>query len=145
MGFDFKLIFQDSEESYPENLPVEEIATYLAKLKADSIANHLKSDNEIILTCDTTVICEGVSYEKPKDRSDAVSILKALSGKTHYVMTAVCLKSLNNEILFSEKTYVSFMPLTDEEIDYYIDNYAPYDKAEPMLFRNGSDLTKSKK
>jgi septum formation protein len=129
MGLDFRLVYQDIDESYPAGLPVEDIAPYLAKLKAEAISDHLKSDNELILTCDTTVICAGRSYEKPLDAADATRILKALSGKTHQVMTAVCLKGLKKEILFSEITEVTFMELSEVEIAYYIAHYSPYDKA----------------
>lgn len=142
MGFNFRLVFQDVYEIYPVDIPVDEIAPYLAKLKAKAIYDQLKNDNEIILTSDTTVICEGKSYEKPKNAADAKRILRELSGKTHYVMTSVCLKSLEKEVLFSEKTFVTFLELDDEEIDYYVENYRPYDKAGAYAIQEWIGLNK---
>jgi septum formation protein len=145
MGFDYTLIQQDTEESYPADLDVEEIAPYLARLKANSISGILREKNEIILTCDTTVICEGKSYEKPIDRDDAIRILSALSGKTHYVMTAVSLRGINVEIEFTEKTFVSLMPMSIEEIIYYIDHYQPFDKAGAYAIQEWIGLNKISK
>lgn len=145
MGFDYRLVFQDIDETYPKEIPVEEIAAYLAKLKADALTHELQREDDVILTSDTTVICEGQSYEKPIDAADAYRILKSLSGKTHFVMTAVCLKSLKSEVIFSEKTFVTFMELTDVEIRYYIDNFAPYDKAGAYAIQEWIGLNKIEK
>jgi septum formation protein len=145
MGFDYTLIQQDTDESYPADLDVEEIAPYLARLKANSIIGILREKNEIILTCDTTVICEGKSYEKPIDRDDAIRILSALSGKTHYVMTAVSLRGINVEIEFTEKTFVTLMPMSMEEIIYYIDYYQPFDKAGAYAIQEWIGLNKISK
>jgi septum formation protein len=145
MGFEYTLVHQDSDERYPDELAVDEIALYLSRLKADSIVEMLKEKNEIILTCDTTVICDGKSYEKPQDREDAIRILSALSGKTHCVMTAVCLRGLERHVEFVEKTYVSFMPMTFDEICFYIDHFQPYDKAGAYAIQEWVGLNKISK
>ncbi len=142
MGFDFRLVHQDIDEGYPHDLPAEEIAPFLAHEKAKAVSGFLKDETEIILTCDTTVICEGTSYEKPLDRDDAIRILSALSGKTHYVMTAVCLLGLDWKAEFSEKTFVTFMPITQDEICFYVDTFKPYDKAGAYAIQEWIGLNK---
>ena len=142
MGFEYTLIRQDTDESYPADLDVEEIAPYLARLKADSIVEMLKENNEILLTCDTTVICEGKSYEKPTDREDAIRILSALSGKTHTVMTAVSLRGISVKVEFTEKTYVTLMPISLDEMSFYIEQYKPYDKAGAYAIQEWIGLNK---
>lgn len=142
MGFDFRLVHQDIDESYPEDMPAEEIALYLARLKALAIAEQLKNENEVIITCDTTVICEGKSYEKPKDAEDAARILRALSGKAHQVMTAVCIMGMKGEMSFNDITTVYFADLSEAEIDYYITHYAPYDKAGAYAIQEWIGLNK---
>ena len=85
--------------------------------------------NDLLITADTTVIVEGKILGKPKDYSDAFQMLRLLSGKTHLVVTGVCLRSLEKTVSFSVKTEVSFSALDDEEIRFYIENYKPFDKA----------------
>ena len=127
-GFSFDIRIKSIEEVYPSDLPVEEIAPYLAKQKAQAAFELLK-EGEILLTADSVVILDGKVYEKPKDRTDAVRILQDLSGKTHKVITGVCLKSMQKEVSFSGESLVSMETLTEEEINFYIDQYQPYDKA----------------
>jgi len=145
MGFDYTLVHQDIDESYPDDLNVVEIAAYLARLKADAIAGMIKEKNEILLTCDTTVICDGKSYEKPTDKEDAIRILCALSGKTHTVMTAVSLKGINIHVEFAEKTYVTLLPMTLDEMSFYIDHYKPFDKAGAYAIQEWIGLNKISK
>jgi septum formation protein len=129
MGFDYKLVFQDIEESYPEDLPVEQIAEYLALRKGEALKSKLEFSYQVILTSDTTVVCEGKSYEKPIDFEDAKRILLALSAKVHQVITAVSLISLGRKISFSEVTDVHFEEISEKEAEFYIENFKPYDKA----------------
>lgn len=119
---------KEVDEIYPDDIPKKEVAAYLAKLKADAFTEELK-DNDIVITSDTTVVLENVIYGKPKDRNDAIAILKKLSGKQHEVITGVCLKSSKKELVFSCTTKVYFKVLTLQEIEYYIDTFKPYDKA----------------
>ena len=86
-------------------------------------------ENEILITADTIVICGGRIFGKPADRAEAVSMLKTLAGKTHEVITSVTIRSCSEKDTFSDTASVRFGDLDDEEIDYYIDRYRPYDKA----------------
>ena len=124
----FEIRTKDTEEYYPANTPVREVPVYLAQLKANAMLEELRAD-EILLTADTIVLLDGKIYGKPTDFDDAVSILMSLSGQTHEVITGVCLKSLEKEIVFSETTKVTFKELNIEEIKYYVEIFTPYDKA----------------
>ena len=116
------------EEIYPADLPAEEVAPYLSALKASAYIGLPKGD-EIIVTADTVVVCEGLILGKPKDREDAVAMLKMLSGKTHKVVTGVTLMSERRTVTFSETTLVTFDALSDSMIETYVDRYRPFDKA----------------
>lgn len=124
--FEVKLI--DIEETYPENLHAEEIPLHLAKQKADAYDN-IMQDNTLVITADTIVWLDGKVLGKPTDRADAKLMLETLSGRTHKVITGVCIKTKEKSKTFYTITEVSFSVLDEEEIDYYLDNYAPYDKA----------------
>lgn len=119
---------KEVEEVYPLSIPKKEVAAYLAKLKADAFNEDLKK-NDIVITADTIVVLNYKIYGKPKDRKDAIEILQTLSGKQHEVITGVCLKSATKELVFSSATKVYFKTLSQEEIEYYVDTYKPYDKA----------------
>jgi septum formation protein len=129
LDVDFEIWSTNHEdESYPDDLPVEQVPTYLAKHKASFFTERL-SNETILITCDTVVVCNGNVLGKPVDYADAVAILKQLSGNKHTVITGVCLSTASKSNCFSSFTYVYFRHLTDEEIDYYIERYKPYDKA----------------
>lgn len=116
------------KEQYPEDLPAEEVAGYLARLKADAYRKIIK-ENELIITADTVVVCEGEVMGKPKDAEEAHRMLRKLSGKTHQVMTGVAVMTVDRLESFISETDVVFGELTDEEIEYYVENYQPFDKA----------------
>lgn len=116
------------EEICPPSIMAEEAGWYISRLKAEKYPKELQ-DNDLLITADTLVILDEVIYGKPKDRQDAINILKKLSGKTHKVITGVTLKTKNTIQSFSEVTDVTFRSLSEEEIIYYVDNFAPYDKA----------------
>jgi len=129
LDVDFEIWSTNHEdESYPNDLPVEQVPTYLAKHKASFFTERLSNDT-ILITCDTVVVCNGNVLGKPVDLADAVAILKQLSGNRHTVITGVCLSTANKSSCFSSFTDVYFRHLTDEEIEYYIERYKPYDKA----------------
>ncbi len=129
LGLDFKVkIKKGLEENYPENLKAEEIPVFLSKQKADAYKNEL-DENTLLITADTIVWCENKVLGKPKDYNEAVNILSSLSGKKHIVITGVCLTTQEKQKTFFATTEVFFKELTAEEIDYYITNYKPYDKA----------------
>jgi septum formation protein len=124
----FEVRLKEVDEIYPETLQGAEITDYLAELKASALDETL-SDDEILITSDTIVWHEGKALGKPKDKDDAFDMIKSLSGKTHEVITSVCIKNAGNSETFNETTKVTFNPLTDEEIAYYLEEYKPYDKA----------------
>ncbi|OFY59221.1 MAG: septum formation protein Maf [Bacteroidetes bacterium GWF2_41_9] len=128
MGIDFEIVFKDFDESYPEGLTGAEIAGYVAEKKAMVFAGKL-SDNEIVITADTIVWCGGRVLGKPVDANDAINMLQEISGKVHEVITGVSLLSSGINVTFTESTRVTFVEMSDAEIRYYVDKYAPYDKA----------------
>jgi len=124
----FEVRLKEVEEIYPETLQGAEITDYLAELKASALEETL-SEDEILITSDTIVWHERKALGKPKDKEDAFVMLKSLSGKTHEVITSVCIKNADKSETFNETTRVTFNILTDEEISYYLEEYKPYDKA----------------
>ncbi|PKQ64975.1 septum formation protein Maf [Labilibaculum filiforme] len=128
LGLTFEIRTKEIEEIYPEGLTPEQIPVYLAELKAKAFEKELTS-KELVITADTIVCVNGWILGKPKDREDAVKMLNALSNQSHQVISGVCLMSNEKKLSFSTTTNVHFKALSDEEIDYYIDNYKPYDKA----------------
>jgi len=125
---DFEIRNKEVAEIYPIDIIASEVASFLAKLKASAFEGELNY-KEILITSDTTVVLDNVVYGKPKDFNDAISILQKLSGNKHQVITGVCLKSKNKELIFSNTTNVYFKKLSLEEITFYIEKYKPYDKA----------------
>lgn len=128
LDVDFEIQLKDIEEIYPDHLQAEEITNFLAKLKASAFALNL-DDNDILITSDTIVWLNNKALGKPKDYDDAFEMLSEMSGKTHKVITSVCLKTIDKEIVFYEETLVTFTTLSSDEIKYYLDNYEPFDKA----------------
>lgn len=129
LGLPFEVrVLEGIDESYPHNLPVSEVALYIAGLKADAYRTTMASD-ELIITADTVVIFGDMILGKPQDEADACHMLRRLSGCTHQVMTGVCLLTEKKERRFAVTTDVTFKLLTDEEIQYYVSHYKPYDKA----------------
>lgn len=126
-GFTFTTEKPDVDESFPPELPVDQVARYLAEKKAEYFRLTIK--NEIVLTADTVVIIGNRIINKPQDRADALAMLTALSGQTHQVMTGVCILSKEKEESFDDVTDVTFQKLDQKEIAYYVDTYKPYDKA----------------
>jgi septum formation protein len=128
LGLDFEIRLKNIEEVFPETLIAEEITNYLAELKANAFEGEL-NEKDILVTSDTIVWHNKKALGKPKDYADAFQILKSLSNETHDVITSVCFKTTEKTITFHETTKVTFNPLSDEAIDYYIENFKPYDKA----------------
>jgi septum formation protein len=128
MGLDFVIRTQDSEETYPEDFPLEDVAAYLATQKAQVLLNTL-TENELLICSDTAVIVENQFLAKPIDREEAIKMLSILSGKTHKVITGVSLSTISNQWSFSDTTLVTFSTLSPNEIAFYVDHFKPYDKA----------------
>jgi septum formation protein len=127
-GFTFTVEKPEVEESFPVNLPVDQVARYLANKKAEYFRPGLKG-NQVIVTADTVVILNDRIINKPANRAEAIYMLSRLSGNTHQVMTGVCILSAEKEMSFDDTTLVTFRKLTREEIEFYVDTHKPYDKA----------------
>ena len=125
--FEVKIIDID-EENYPHQLVGVDIPMYLAEKKADAYLESM-NENTLLITADTIVWHEGRVFGKPKDKADATRMLKALSGKTHEVITGVCVCTLSKRKVFHVISEVRFARLLPQEIEYYLNNYQPYDKA----------------
>ncbi|MDP4619526.1 MAG: Maf family nucleotide pyrophosphatase [Sediminibacterium sp.] len=130
----FEVIVSDSDETYPATMDLNEVPVYIAKNKAQAvyekiILSYPQHSNKNIVAADTIVVLEGNVLGKPANKAEAIASLTALSGKTHRVITGVVLRYQDKEYSFSETTLVTFNTLTLAQIEYYIENYKPYDKA----------------
>lgn len=127
IGYEIKNL-PDIEETYPETLWKEEIPVYLAKLKAEAYKK-LMNEKTLLITADTIVWLEEKVYGKPENEADAKTMLQTLSGKTHEVITGVCLTTQTKQKAFFAVSKVKFSILEEDEIEYYIKKYKPFDKA----------------
>lgn len=118
----------DVDESYPDDLKGEIIPLFIARKKADAYRSLITPD-ELLITADTIVWLNGRALGKPSDKEEAIRMLQTLSGKAHQVITGVCLTTQEWQRSFTSTTEVRFAKLTDEEIEYYVNTYAPLDKA----------------
>ncbi len=116
------------KEYIPEGMAPEDVPAYFAQGKAKGFYRHLEED-EVLITADTVVICDGELMGKPHHRRDAAEMLEKLSGKTHKVVTAVCIRDYKRIKVLSDTALVTFRKLTRKEIDYYVETYTPVDKA----------------
>ncbi|MBR5194467.1 MAG: septum formation protein Maf [Bacteroidaceae bacterium] len=129
LGVDYVVkTMPDVDESYPDGLSGEEIAKHIARGKAEAYRSLIQAD-ELVITADTIVWLDGTVMGKPKDEEEAKDMLMRLSGKTHQVITGVCLTTAFMQKTFATVTDVTFATLTDEEVDYYVPRYQPMDKA----------------
>jgi len=131
LGIIFRIVEPDICEDYPANLKREEIALYLAGRKAESvIQKEKKEDSDFLIIASDTIVClDDMILNKPANRQEAIQMLQKLSGTKHQVITAVCIESPSRRQSFYSETNVYFTKLQDDEIEYYIDNFKPYDKA----------------
>lgn len=127
-GFEFTVQSVDIDESFPDTMPVDEVAPWLAQRKA-SAAKHMILDREIILAADSVVIQDGTIYNKPADYDEAFQMIRTLSGRQHTVITGICLLANEKERVMAGVSQVWFADLSDAEIDYYIRRCQPFDKA----------------
>lgn len=126
-GFEFTIQVKDTPEDFSADMPVREVPVFLARKKAAAFREGL--ENEIVLTADTVVIIDNQILNKPADAVEARLMLRLLSGRMHEVVTGVCLLTREQTTSFADTAFVHFKPLADEEIDYYITHYRPFDKA----------------
>lgn len=129
LGLDFTIDTGTSFiEQYAPRTPLEQIPALMAEGKSEGFHRQL-ADDEILLTSDTMVYCDGVVMGKPNSRDEAISMLRHLSGRVHHVTTAITLRGSHHKITVSDTAYVHFKTLSDNEITYYVDNFKPFDKA----------------
>ncbi|QGY45951.1 septum formation protein Maf [Maribellus comscasis] len=128
LGIEFKVQLKEVEEKFPDNLSMEEIPVYLAKLKAAPFLAELK-ENDLLITADTIVSFNKKVLGKPSDYEDAKQMLAGLSGNEHQVISGVCLTSEKKQTSFYSSSNVQFKVLSDKEIEYYISKFKPLDKA----------------
>ena len=127
LGIPFKIDVRPVEEDYPSHLKKEEIPIFLSELKASAFTDI--AQNQLVLTGDTVVWHKGEALGKPKNHDEAFAMLRSLSGKTHDVISAFSLKSIHESRSSFASCKVTFKALSDEEINYYITHFSPYDKA----------------
>jgi len=129
MGFTFEVrISKDIDESFPENLKNQAIATYLSELKFNAYQSEL-ANNELLITADTIVCIENEMLGKPRDRNHAIKMLQKLSNKSHFVYTGITVGTKDKKITAYDASEVFFQPISTEEIEWYVDKYKPFDKA----------------
>ncbi|WP_092169753.1 Maf family nucleotide pyrophosphatase [Cyclobacterium xiamenense] len=128
LGFSFSVKTMDTDESFPESLDKNKVATYLAEKKAEAFLPYLY-DEEVLITADTVVVSGDRLLNKPATEKEAREMLQVLQGKSHQVITGVCIRDLQHNILISDSTEVTFSALDDQEINYYIKTFQPFDKA----------------
>lgn len=126
-GYTFTVRSYETDEQFAPDMAPEKVASFLAAKKASYFREGI--GDEIIITADTVVILDNQVLNKPVDSADAVRMLETLSGRTHTVMTGVCILSREKERLFDDTTLVTFRKLTRAEIEYYVKHYRPFDKA----------------
>ena len=127
-GFTFEVRLKNVEEKYPQELHLENVPEYLSKVKASAFREELKAD-EVLITADTVVCIHDRILGKPADRKEAISMLQELSGNRHLVVTGVSVTTRTEQLSFSSRTDVFFKHLSNEEIEFYVDIYKPFDKA----------------
>jgi septum formation protein len=123
----FEIIVKETDEHFPPGIPPEEIAVYIARNKALAVQG--AAGEKTVLAADTIVVLGDHIIGKPVHREDAVSMLLALSGEKHRVVTGVVIRKGEQEISFADVTEVEFHPVSEQEIEFYVDKYKPYDKA----------------
>lgn len=129
MGVDFEILTKETDESFPPEMPLDEVPKYLSLQKSLAFTDEELPAGYLLITSDTVVICEGEILGKPKDKADAERMLQLLSGKTHHVVTGVTVRSSEKTESFAVRSNVTFAQLDVEEIGYYIAHCKPYDKA----------------
>ena len=128
MGVKFVTLTTETREDYPE-MPFEKVPEYLSRQKSLAFTDDELPEGFLLITADTVVIAENEILGKPKDREDAMRMMHILSGKSHHVVTGVTVRSKDKMETFSANSEVTFAPLDEEEMAYYVDQYKPYDKA----------------
>lgn len=140
MGLQFEVRTKETDETFPAHLKREQVVMHLALKKALAFEEEI-IENELIITADTIVVLNDDVINKPEDRADAIRMLQKLSGNMHEVFTGVCLMSTEKKELFNVRSEVYFKPINITDIEYYIDNFKPYDKAGAYGIQDWFGLT----
>ncbi|WKS95205.1 Maf family protein [Riemerella columbina] len=127
LGYPFQVVSINCEEIYPKEMPVSEVAGYLSQLKAEAF--RALEPHEVLLTADTIIAVENEVLGKPKDEAHAKTMLRQLSGRTHQVYTGISLRTAERIITKTDVAKVTFFPMTEAEMDFYIQKFKPWDKA----------------
>ena len=143
LGFEFEVVKIDCEEILPQHIEIKNAAAYLSELKADAFRK-LEAD-EVLITADTVVSIDNQVLGKPKDEEDAKNMLQKLSGKTHQVYTGITIKTVDKTSTETDVADVEFAEISEEEIDFYIKNYRPFDKAGSYGIQEWLGMAKIKK
>lgn len=129
LGLEYEVkVMPGIDETYPDTLPTEDVPVYIAREKAEAYRKSIAED-ELIITADTVVCIDGEVLGKPADAAEAHDMLRKLAGRTHLVITGVCLTTSQFQKSFASVTEVTFDKLTDDEISFYVEKYRPFDKA----------------
>lgn len=129
LGCVFEVKIRPVDESFPDHLSMQEVAVYLCEKKAAAFSESELAPNELVITADTIVCIDNEILNKPDNRIHAIGMLQKLSGRKHRVITGVCLKSSKKQHSFFDSTDVYFREMSLEEIEFYVDNFQPFDKA----------------
>ncbi|RZJ68289.1 MAG: septum formation protein Maf [Flavobacterium sp.] len=140
LGLDFEIRLKEIEEIYPNGLKAHEITDYLAVLKSSAFDGELLP-NDVLVTSDTIVWHNEKALGKPKNYDDAVHMLRTMADSTHEVFTSICLKTTDAVTVFHEATKVTFAPISDEAIHYYLETCKPFDKAGAYGIQDWLGLT----
>lgn len=128
-GYDFSVIAAATDEKFPDEMSIDEIPVFIALQKANAVAAMTSEEDTIIIAADTIVVFDGEILGKPTDKKEALKMLKKLNGNKHDVYTGVAIKQKDKLYSFVERTTVFFNELSTEQLQYYIDNFSPLDKA----------------
>ncbi len=128
MGFEFEVIIKEIDESFPSDMETKQVAEFIARNKAAAFKEILE-DDMLVITADTVVVHDGDILGKPKSFAEAKEMISRLSNDTHQVYSGVCINSLEKKISFSDVSEVKISSISEKEMDYYIKNFSPLDKA----------------
>lgn len=143
LGFDFEVVKIDCEEIIPDNIEIEKAAAYLSLLKADTYG--ILQDEEVLITADTIVAIDDQILGKPTDEAEAKNMLQMLSGKIHQVYTGITIKTSEKTFTETDIADVEFDEISDDEADYYVQKYKPFDKAGSYGIQEWLGMAKIKK
>ncbi|MBR1850218.1 MAG: septum formation protein Maf [Bacteroidales bacterium] len=129
LGFEVQCVTLNADETVAASLPADQVAEAIARKKADAFDRSALAPDQVLVTADTIVVVDGRVLGKPSSRTDAIAMLGSLSGRAHTVYTGVCLVCGDRQTSFTESTEVYFNHLEKSDIEWYVDNYSPYDKA----------------